>query len=59
MRLGLRRVDHDVLAVMTAARMLQVVSCLALVPRMPSLTRDLAPSLELWRQLPFAGGLTA
>jgi len=56
MKLGLRRVDHDVLAVMTAARMLQVVSCLALVPRMPSLAQDLAPSLELWRKLPFAGG---
>jgi hypothetical protein len=59
MKLGLRRVDPDVLAVMTTARMLQVVSCLALVPRMPSLAQDLAPSLELWRKLPFAGGFQA
>lgn len=57
MKLGLRRVDHDVLSLMTAARMLQVVSCLALVPQMPSLAHDLAPSIELWRKLPFAGGL--
>ncbi|HKP57195.1 MAG TPA: phosphotransferase [Polyangiales bacterium] len=57
MKLGLRKVDHDVLAVMTAARMLQVVSCLALIPQMPALAQDLAPSLELWRKLPFAGGI--
>lgn len=58
MKLGLRKVDHDVLAVMSAARLLQVVASLALVPRLPQLARDLAPALELWRGLPFAGGFS-
>jgi hypothetical protein len=58
-RLGIRRVDHDVLRVMEVARMLQVVACIALVPQLPLLGAGLAPSLEAWRQMPFAGGFKA
>ena len=35
-----------------------VVACLALVPELPMLATGLAPVLETWRSLPFAGGLS-
>ncbi len=56
-RAGVRPLDRDVLRVMDTARMLQVVSCLALVPQLPMLADALAPSLAAWRGLPFAAGL--
>ena len=39
-----------------AARLLQVVACLALVPQWPALAESLAPMLDLWRSTPVAGG---
>jgi hypothetical protein len=48
---------RDVLRVMDAARMLQVVACLSLVPQLPVLATGLAPMIEGWRTLPLAGGL--
>ena len=55
--LGLRTLDDRVLRVMDAVRMIQVVSCLALVPQLPVLAEGLKPSLDVWRAMPFAGGL--
>ena len=49
--------DPEVLQVMTAARMLQMVSSLALIPQLPLLAEGLKPAVEAWRALPFAGGL--
>lgn len=54
-RLGLRPVDQRLLRVMEAARMLQVVACLALVPQLPMLAESLRPSLDHWRTTPMAG----
>jgi hypothetical protein len=56
MRAGLRRVDHELLQIMNCLRLLQVVAAHALVPKLPSLATDLAQPLEMWRQMPFAGG---
>lgn len=53
---GVPPLDARVQAVMDAARALQVVSCLALVPQLPVLGAGLAPMLEQWRAAPFAGG---
>lgn len=39
-----------------AARLLQVVACLALVPQWPALAESLTPMLDLWRSTPVAGG---
>jgi thiamine kinase-like enzyme len=58
-RAGLPKLDPDVLRIMDAARMLQLVACLALVPELPMLATGLAPSVEQWRSMPFAGGMTA
>ena len=56
-RLGLRAIDPVVLQVMTAARMLQMVASLALVPQLPLLQTGLRPAVEAWRGMPLAGGL--
>ncbi|MFY0522239.1 phosphotransferase [Archangium gephyra] len=56
-RAGVRPLDPAVLSVMAAAGMLQAVACHALVPRLPMLAEGLAPSLQRWRTMPFAGGL--
>ncbi|MQA92803.1 MAG: phosphotransferase [Gemmatimonas sp.] len=56
-RRGYRGIDADVLRVMSAARMLQMVASLALVPQLPLLAEGLQPSIEAWRGMPFAGGL--
>lgn len=56
-RRGLRPLDPDLLQVMTAARMLQMVASLALVPQLPLLAKGLEPAIEAWRGMPFAGGL--
>lgn len=53
---GVPPLDADVQAVMDAARALQVVACLALVPQLPVLASGLAPMLEQWRASPLAGG---
>ena len=55
-RIGLRRVDYELLAVLNVLRLLQVVSCVPLAPALPSLAQSLPGLLELWRSQPFAGG---
>jgi hypothetical protein len=49
-----RRVDHDLLAIMGAARMVQLVACFALVPQLPILLEGMRPALEHWRTTPTA-----
>jgi hypothetical protein len=56
-RAGVRPLDRDVLRVMDASRMLQLVACMAMVPQFPTLTTGLAPSLASWRSMPLAGGV--
>lgn len=55
---GVRPLQEDVLRVMSAARNLQMVACVALVPELPVLATGLAPMLDAWRSSPFAGGIT-
>ncbi|TWP52683.1 phosphotransferase [Lentzea tibetensis] len=50
--LGLRPLDERVLRVLDVARMLQVVSCLALVPQLPMLADGLQQPLAAWRAMP-------
>ncbi|HEY0637851.1 MAG TPA: aminoglycoside phosphotransferase family protein [Pseudonocardiaceae bacterium] len=52
--LGLRPPDRHLLAVMSAARSLQMVACLTLIPQLPSLKEGLAPFLDHWRTTPEA-----
>ncbi|MEU0173738.1 phosphotransferase [Streptomyces massasporeus] len=56
-RLGLRRLDQDVLRVVNAVGMSRAVACLALAPQLPLLVDALKPAVEKWRAMPFAGGL--
>ncbi|SEL33972.1 Phosphotransferase enzyme family protein [Stigmatella aurantiaca] len=56
-QVGVRALDPAALRVVDAARMLQMVVCHALVPQLPMLAEGLAPSLQAWRDTPFAGGL--
>ncbi len=49
---GERATDPEVLRLMSAARMLQMVGSVALVPEMPMLARGLAPVIEAWRRMP-------
>lgn len=58
-RLGLRPLDDRLLAVMAAARTMQLVACLALAPQLPLLVEGLRPCVDQWREAPFAGGLEA
>ncbi|MFI9206088.1 hypothetical protein [Streptomyces sp. NPDC053048] len=44
------RVDRDILAVMEGVRLLQTVSALAFVPRMPEMGQMLTPFVEQWRE---------
>jgi aminoglycoside phosphotransferase (APT) family kinase protein len=53
---GVRPLQEDVLRLMSAARNLQLVACIALVPELPLLATGLSPMLEAWRSSPFAGG---
>ncbi|MFE8961633.1 phosphotransferase family protein [Streptomyces iakyrus] len=56
-RLGLRRLDQEVLRVVNAVGMSLAVACLALAPQLPLLVDALKPAVEQWRSMPFAGGL--
>jgi hypothetical protein len=49
--------DPAILRVMNAARMLQMVASVALVPELPLLAEGLKPSVDAWRDTPLAGGL--
>ncbi|KFA87354.1 phosphotransferase [Archangium violaceum] len=57
-RAGVRPLDPAVLRVMETAGMLQMAACHALVPQLPMLAEGLAPALQRWRTMPFAGGLS-
>jgi Phosphotransferase enzyme family len=50
--LGLRVTDPEVQRLMDAARSLQLIGCLALVPQLPVLADGLAPMVESWRAAP-------
>src|SRR5690606_1437299 len=50
--LGLRTVDPEVQQVMDAARTLQMVAALSLVPQLPMLADGLAPAVAAWREAP-------
>ncbi|WP_237304849.1 phosphotransferase [Streptomyces qaidamensis] len=56
-RLGLRRLEKDVMRVVNAVGMSRAVACLALAPQLPLLVDALKPAVEQWRSMPFAGGL--
>jgi thiamine kinase-like enzyme len=56
---GVRPLQEDVLQVMAAARNLQLVACMALVPELPLLGTGLSPMLDAWRNSPFAGGFAS
>ena len=55
--LGLRPHDPRLLDVMAAARMMQLVACLPIVPELPVLAEGLRPAIDHWRTQPLAGGL--
>ncbi len=55
--LGLRPHDPKLLAVMGAARMMQLIACLPMVPELPVLAEGLRPGIEHRRTSPPAGGL--
>ncbi|MFD7660283.1 aminoglycoside phosphotransferase family protein [Actinosynnema sp. NPDC059797] len=57
-RNGLRPLDEGVLRFVNAVGMLRVIACLTLVPQLPVLVDYLAPGVEQWRTMPFAGGLS-
>jgi hypothetical protein len=56
---GVRPLQEDLLQVMAAARNLQMVACMALVPELPLLGTWLTPMLDTWRNSPFAGGFAS
>ncbi|MET0189716.1 MAG: phosphotransferase [Pseudonocardia sediminis] len=47
-----RPLDRELVAVMEAARMVQLVACFALVPQLPMLAEGMRPMLENWRSTP-------
>lgn len=54
---GLRELDRNVLDFVNAVGKLRIVATLALVPQLPELGDYLTPSVQQWKQGPFAGGL--
>jgi len=56
-RNGMRTLDGDVLAFVNAVGMLRAVATLTLAPQPPVLVDYLAPAVDQWRTMPFAGGL--
>ena len=57
--LGRPGTDPEVLRVMDVARMLQFFTCEPLLPQLPVLEETLKQSIEIWRGMPFAGGLNS
>ena len=55
--LGRPLLDERVQAVMDTARVLQLIVCTPLVPRLPSLADGIRMFVGQWRDTPFAGGL--
>jgi hypothetical protein len=56
-RNGTRPLDRGVLRFVNAVGMLRIIACLTLVPQLPALAEHLAPAVDQWRAMPFAGGL--
>ncbi|GAA2042254.1 phosphotransferase [Streptomyces carpaticus] len=56
-RNGMRELDEGVLRFVNAVGMLRIIATLTLVPQLPVLLDYLKPSVEQWRDTPFAGGL--
>jgi hypothetical protein len=56
-RAGLRALDRDALAAVTAVARLNMVAALAFAPQLPMLVDALAPSIAHWRSTPFASGV--
>jgi hypothetical protein len=54
-KLGLRMTDPEVQRLMDAARTLQLIGCLALIPQLPLLADGLAPMVQSWRSAPPLG----
>lgn len=57
LRNGMRTLNQDVLAFVSALGMLRAVVCLTLAPQLPVLRERLAPAVAQWRTTPFAGGM--
>ncbi|WBB79424.1 phosphotransferase [Micromonospora sp. WMMD882] len=57
-RRGMRPLDRDVLAFVTAVGMLRGVACLALAPQLPMLADAVRPMIDQWRSTPFPTDLT-
>lgn len=56
-RNGMRELDEGVLRFVNAVGMLRIIATLTLVPQLPVLLDYLKPTVEQWRDTPFAGGL--
>lgn len=50
--LDMRTIDPELQQVMDAARNLQMIGCLSLVPQLPMLEQGLAPMVQTWRDSP-------
>ncbi len=57
-RRGLRPLDERLMRFINAVGMARTLACLAVVPQLPMLSEALTPSIEYWRSMPFAGGLS-
>ncbi|QBS41203.1 phosphotransferase [Nocardia sp. CS682] len=58
-RRGLRPLDERLMRFINAVGMARTLACLAVVPQLPMLAEALTPSIEYWRSMPFAGGLSS
>ncbi|GAB2645065.1 phosphotransferase [Nocardia goodfellowii] len=56
-RIGTRPLRKDVLGFVNAVGMLRIIATLTLAPQLPVLMDYLTPAVDLWREMPFAGGL--
>ncbi|MFI8906361.1 phosphotransferase [Streptomyces albidoflavus] len=54
---GIRPLDEGVLRFVDAVGRLRGITALALAPQLPVLVEYLTPLVEVWRELPFAGGV--
>ncbi|WP_194815972.1 phosphotransferase [Nocardia sp. XZ_19_385] len=56
-RNGTRPLNEEVLRFVNAVGMLRIIATLTLAPQLPVLVDYLTPALDLWRAMPFAGGM--